>query len=455
MEMVDVKFLPDTLSDEETNVTAQVIWGPWKATRPLGAIVASDVLYTKKNLAVLECTIGKEKLAMKVRYPYGVHERESGKFLEMIESHPHDKRGPASLFPRLYSLIKLSMPNKSVWGGICMKLVGLSVLSLLYPSAIASEDEEENKKALADLSFRFLKRPVWVVDDDAECGGVYVKRVEKRNLQTSLVAACVELLHRFHGFGWVHGDSHLGNFVLDAEKWKIYIIDPERSFQIPKTNPGDYDVVKFLDVQELLGHACGALVTYPHGQSWDFHNVLGVVVKLHPSFRSKKKQADIEALHMLPVCSCFAFETKREKMLGCMCCKSAKNIAVAKRFQKQGLDFVEIFLKTSLKEVRMYVKAARDTCIKECEEMEASLLSCGPDLASYLKKEKYTTLQFDIESIDEDLDEKTNYEVWVRKVLYLGAFFPDWRFKGDKLAAHLRLCGHTKVAHDLMLAMSG
>jgi hypothetical protein len=457
--MVKFNFLADTLAAKAAEVDAEVIWGPWKTAHPSEDIVVSHIIYSKVGLAVLECSIGcNKKFAMKARTPYSSLKTESDKYMQMIDDHPLHNRGPASLFPKVYSLVKLPMPNNDVWGGMCMDLVEHSVISLLYPHALASEDAEENQRVLADLTSKFFKRPITsdVDMDEEELGGVFLKRVEKRNLQTSLVAACMELLHRFHGFGWVHGDSHLGNFVLNSKTWRVYAIDLERSFKI---NGEGCEVQQLLDIQELVGHASGAIVSYPNGQSWDLHNILGVAVKLNPLLRRKKHLMDIMVngvFHLLPVCSCFAYETKEEKMPGCLCCNSAKNNTVAKMFKEKGLDFVDDFLKMSLKALRIYVKAARDVCIHESVEMEASLLSCGVDLASYLKNERFdVNRHFDIECIKECAEDKENYGAWVRQVLYFGSFMASWKFKGDKLAAHLRQRGHPKVAHQLLIALSG
>jgi aminoglycoside phosphotransferase (APT) family kinase protein len=35
-------------------------------------------------------------------------------------------------------------------------------------------------------------------------------------------------LQRMHAAGWVHGDTHLGNFMLDANTWRVVAIDVVR-----------------------------------------------------------------------------------------------------------------------------------------------------------------------------------------------------------------------------------
>ena len=55
--------------------------------------------------------------------------------------------------------------------------------------------------------------------------GVLVCYDTNRTLQTAVIAACIELLQRMHAEGWVHGDTHLGNFMLDAKSWRVVAID--------------------------------------------------------------------------------------------------------------------------------------------------------------------------------------------------------------------------------------
>jgi tRNA A-37 threonylcarbamoyl transferase component Bud32 len=58
--------------------------------------------------------------------------------------------------------------------------------------------------------------------------GVLVCYDINRTLQTAVIAACIELLQRMHAAGWVHGDTHLGNFMLDANTWRVVAIDVVR-----------------------------------------------------------------------------------------------------------------------------------------------------------------------------------------------------------------------------------
>ena len=96
-----------------------------------------------------------------------------------------------------------------------------------------------------------------VIENNAANRGVPVRFAPGRTLQTAAIGACMDLLQRMHAAGWVHGDTHLGNFMLDSTTWRIVAIDVERAFEsrCPRQH--------LLDLQELFGHASGLLVARP------------------------------------------------------------------------------------------------------------------------------------------------------------------------------------------------
>jgi hypothetical protein len=336
-----------------------------------------------------------------------------------------------------------------------MKLMGQPLVDILFVDAIPKR-QAQNAKNFAKLSAEFWKVPLITAsshsseddEEDKALGGVGVRRMEKRGIQTSLTVACLELLHKMHMRGWVHGDSHLGNFVLDPKTWRVYAIDMERSFS------SNDAVQHMLDIQELFGHASGLIVSYSSGHHWDMDDIWGVAAKLHPLLRSSSKKKcllqDTSVLHMLPVCTCFVEEEEEDKVMGCICCRSKKNVQTANFFKNHGFTHIQNLFQMSLKAVRTYVSAARKKTIMECNHMERSLLlgSCKQDLENFITSGLVDNTRSSVWHFN--MDEKSTFDEWLRRILYLGSFFEYWRFKREKLINYLRLKGHSLVVNDLL-----
>jgi hypothetical protein len=358
----------------------------------------------------------------------------------------------AGIFPEMYALINVAMVNGDVWGGICMELMDLPLINLLFVNS-SLKHSSKNARKLAELTSEFAKLPIdtaayieTINNNAAADRGVRVKKMEKRGLQTSLVVACLEVLHIMHKNNWVHGDSHLGNFVLDIKKWRVYAIDMERSFSSSDA------VQQFLDIQELFGHASGLLVSFPSGDGWDMLDVWGVAAKLHPLLRptssKKHRLSETSVFHMLPVCICFVSDDLEDRMQGCVCCGSKKNVQAAKYFQTHGYDHIQNFSSLSLKGVKTYVSAAREVTIKECSQMEKSLTLCKKDLTNYIALN--SSSQFNTTTLSLDMDEMCDFQMWMRKVLYLGSLLEYWGFQREKVISYLRVRGYPLVANELL-----
>ena len=458
--MMNLTFAPNTLTENELKLPADIYEGAWKNAAVSREVNVIRTIYQKKDLAIVHCRCSLHgDLCIKLRYPFSSHEKEASKYVEMLSIpliSDETENGAAMYFPEVYAFIKVPMINGEIWGGICMKLMGQPLVDILFVDAIPKR-QAENVKNLAKLSAEFWKVPLHIAnsyeenEEDKKLGGVRVKRMEKRGIQTSLTVACLELLHRMHMCGWVHGDSHLGNFVLDSTTWRVYAIDMERSFSSMDA------VQQMLDIQELFGHACGLIVSYTSGNHWDMDDIWGVATKLHPLLRSMSKNKcllqDTSVLHMLPICTCFVEEDEEDKVAGCICCRSKKNVQTANFFKNHGFTHIENLFKMSLKVARAYVSAARKKTITECSHMETLLLesSCKCDLAKFISlSQEGRYLDPDTTPQNFNLDEKINFDEWLRKILYLGSFFEYWRFKRDKLINYLRLKGHSLVVSDLL-----
>jgi hypothetical protein len=458
----------NTLVTGTFTISADIYEGGWKNEAVSLEVDVIRNIYTKKHLEVVHCKCSRHgDFCMKLRYPFSAHDKESSKYVEMLNVTGNDggnvNNDGANIratryFPEVFAFIKVRLLNGELWGGICMKLMGQPIVDILYVDSIPKR-KDQNVKNLAKLAAEFWKVPLVVHDsksssedeEDKKRGGVRVKRMEKRGIQTSLTVACLELLHKLHMCGWVHGDSHLGNFVLDPATWRVYLIDMERSF-------ASTDAVQhMLDIQECFGHACGLIVSYSSGQNWDMDDIWGVAAKLHPLLRSSSKKKrllqDTSVMHMLPVCNCFAEEDEEDKLHGCICCRSKKNIQTANFFKMNGFAHIQNLFNMSLKMAKAYVFAARKKTIAEFNQMESLLLDsqCKRDLEKFILLSQQSR-SFDVETPRHylNVDEKINFDDWLRKILYLGSFFEYWRFKLDKLIIYLRFKGHNMAVSDLL-----
>jgi hypothetical protein len=523
---IRLKFMPNTWKDDriiemDANMYYQQRWPPHHHNDSGGgssgsdsddqhaavaSIVVTRVIYAKKNLAVLDCLhITHGRFCMKLRRPYEDHVKESEKYVRLSS----EESRVSGLFPKLFALIQIPVSENcsSTWGGICMEMIeGHSLVDLLFVKSrgATSSSAEVNRMNMETLTNKFNKKKTvketgykngcfafnqhQVVCDDEDQnkednsydpageGGMYIRKYKNKTFDTTLIAACLKMLHKLHkeGEGWVHGDTHLGNFIFDPEHWRLYLVDMERSF--PSNDP----IQHMLDIQELVGHASGLLVSYPNGNEWNMKYIWGVATKLHPLLRPKKRMVlDDSVLHMLPVCVCFIEECEEERKRGCACCKSEKNHRAAISFTSGS---IQNFFNMSLKRIRHCVHEARKISISEMNHVRGLLLLCKQDIAEFLAMEKYKNV-FDLDAVEKiatnnnninghygynddndndddgsnDDDSETNdsalFEAWMQKIMYWGAFFPKWKNKNEKLIRYLQLKGNSTVCRNLQFYM--
>ena len=313
------------------------------------------------------CTVTTQhrRCCIKLRLPSDISKYEADTTRAIFE-HPHAAR----LMPQIHAHFETTLPfgadDSRLFHGICMDYIGHTVNLVLFPGrAPASSEEALRIQALyADAVQRREKEgeeadaqpSASTNQTDGTCTttttGTALRLVRTSSaahgadLHTALAAACLEALQRLHRAGWVHGDTHLGNFLLDVTTWRVYIIDFERSFRcnVPQQH--------LLDVQELFGHASGALVSYPYNHSWDMREILPVLTRLHPAFphatahyaspdafaalgASPPPEANTRSaqrrrlFHLLPVCMCFVHESRAMRLAGCPMCNSQFNRTTA------------------------------------------------------------------------------------------------------------------------------
>jgi hypothetical protein len=255
-----------------------------------------DSAIQKYNLLLIKCRDGSGDSVLKIRQPASEFKAEGTNLIRM-----YTNEGVASLMAPIRAFVKLTHAGKT-WAGVYMDSYDMCVNSIIFPRRASD---------LRALEAAFAKdRP------DGLGGGHGVPiRFATTGLQTAALVACMELLQRMHSLGWVHGDTHLGNFLLNTKTWRVVAIDFERAFP-------SRDVAQHLmDIQELFGHATGLILS--HAGGWDMLDIFGVAMGLHPELGGQKYATTSDnVMRMLPICSCFACDKVVERLDGCNKCQS-------------------------------------------------------------------------------------------------------------------------------------
>ena len=245
------------------------------------------------------------------------------------------------LLPEIYAFVRILLPTGHSLDGILMQRLDLAANALLYPgpstritdrvrhlgslyvtSFIAPASSSEGSRGMP------LDPPPTDQSDPVDA------------LRTAVAVACLRALQAFHDAGWVHADTHLGNFLLDSKRWTIVLIDFERTFR------SEMPIQTMLDVQELFGHLSSALTAAPYFNEWDLCGALPIATRLHPlldgSFCSASSTADPHVALMcslLPVCDCFVEESLAARINGCPLCRSDVNRRIVRHYQEQRAEF--------------------------------------------------------------------------------------------------------------------
>ena len=257
-----------------------------------------------------------------------------------------------------------------------------------------------------------------------------------RSLQTAVIAACMQLLQRMHAAGWVHGDTHLGNFMLDSDRWRVLAIDVERSFR------SDCPRQHLIDMQELFGHASGLLVAQPCTNQWDMRDVLGVLVLLHPAVTQQKTAAarssrkcsskrhkiqsandEDDVLRLLPVCICFASDSEQERLDGCQKCNTPFFKDASAHYALNPRAYIDSLLLHSLEKVAKKVAEARAVAHSRLRAVADPLrldLMKTPCAAALLRLRHDEAPDDTTPSTDD-----AQFDDWVANLLFLGVILPS------------------------------
>lgn len=149
---------------------------------------------------------------------------------EQLNAQAADLFLPLLFFCRVPHLRHSGQP----WRGYCMRQGDCSLRDILHHSPRHTDLEHQAllQRLLHDRD-RATARSHPQQKPDAEAvsggGGLLVPFKSTQTVQLSLCLAVLRLLQALHQAGWVHGDSHLGNFVYTDGR--LYAIDFERSFR--------------------------------------------------------------------------------------------------------------------------------------------------------------------------------------------------------------------------------
>jgi hypothetical protein len=167
----------------------------------------------KHTLLVIKCHDSScgENSVLKIRQPASEFKTEGTNMIRM-----YSNEGVAALLPPIRAFVKVTHYGKT-WAGAFMDHYDMSVNAIIFPV------KGFNVKKL-EASFE-KARP-----DGSSGGHGVAMRYTPSGLQTAALVACMELLQRMHSLGWVHGDTHLGNFLVNTKTWCVVAIDFERSF---------------------------------------------------------------------------------------------------------------------------------------------------------------------------------------------------------------------------------
>lgn len=291
---------------------------------------------------------------------------------------------------------------------------------------------------------------------EAELGGLPVLFKPNQSIQLSLCLTALRLLRALHQAGWVHGDSHLGNFVY--ANGRLYAIDFERSFCTT-------DVVQhFLDIQEVFGHITSIIVHTERPHEWDMKDMLPIYFHRHPLFGQVprvglpsplQRRVGLPmrrmALYMLPVCTCFTCPKQAIRVKGCSLCNSEFNRHSAYVFATRSKDILADMEAWGLCRLRASLLQTRNECIQRCTYVANIIYPCISDGLALLPppgKEDRQVLHLPIKDL---IASRHSCCVALKRLLYAPCLSPHSLAVARLLCDRLHLAGHTEAARVLWL----
>lgn len=332
-------YCSDTEDDEEDHEETDeiVIEGTKNVTQMQVCKVLYDGTPSSKRVMIFSCKFGdgssSPTVCLKLMDNNDIYQNEKGAYENMLKPTPgcDDNSDASKLFLKVFFFCEVIMPDNRAWKGYCMQEAKYSVREILTPSfsdpvAGALAQRKILQYVLQEKEKALKEGTTPSAADDG--GGVLVEYRPNQSIQLSIAIATLRLMHQLHSkHGWVHGDSHMGNFMYMNRK--VYAIDFERSF--PSIDP----VQHLLDLQEFFGHFSGILLNPLRVHEWDMRDIFGLYYLRHPLLRqgtsisTSSNFSRRKVMYMLPICTCFTCPTAEMREKGCQFCKSQVNVQSA------------------------------------------------------------------------------------------------------------------------------
>ena len=398
---------------------------------------------------------GGAEFCIKMRYPLSDHQKELDTYLSMINHGGVHK----AFVPVLYAFeFEFAGPldgQKKVWGALVMPFVDTTLCHILSVSPRPSAPVE-----LQRLSTAFFQHSLLVASKttsssssiDEEHGIPLLPpscNVQQEGFEMAVLAVCFRLLMLLHKNGWIHGDTHLGNFMLDSKTWRVYLIDTERSF--PTADPVQY----LLDAQELFGHATGLLLSLQNRCNWDMADVWAVMSRMHPA----TGEGGPPLAGFMPVCTCFVNELQCDRLRGCRLCKSKINTAQASLYLDQGHRWWQQSSQRMLETVSYDIKLCREDCHDEVEEIASALTQQVSTIHRWLLRQQQLNRKPDNEHLMflqllSSRNGSSKLRSWLNFVLYNGAMLKRGASRATNIAKLLSACSLPELSRKFLSLVS-
>jgi len=375
----------------------------------VGDVIMSKELLRRKGKLLIISTQGGG--CVKMRCPLSEHQRELDIFNAMSDV-------ARNCFVPILTAFEFEARDGKTWGGLCMPFID-TTLNNIMPL----------RNALVPMADSIASRFAAFASPASACGhdhGLQLKPSQTTFADT-LLSGCFSLLLTLHKCGWVHGDTHMGNFMLDTRTWRLFLIDVERSFQ--STDPVQY----LLDAQELAGHATGLLVALHNKGEWDMGDVWAMALK------PKKQTSGIA--NFMPVCSCFADQSNQMRIRGCPMCRSDINEQQASLYLEKAKEWAEQTHK--IDEMSCQIAETRQDFHCELRELGKKIQLHLCTIKRFLKNDMTNTI--DKRTLLRTLS-SYNIVKWLRFTLYRGAVIKGGAKQARRFVIVLRACGLSDIA---------
>lgn len=341
-----------------------------------------------KHVIVFQCKTENRSVCLKLINDNEIFRVEKKAYDDML----NQGNGVTRLFLKVYFFFEVMMPDNRVWKGYCMDVGQYSLRDIIHiqaTSSLSCEQEMEHKQIFKEI-LKDKEKALSSPQAEVGGGGEPVIFIQTQSIQMSIALAALRLLHRMHAeCGWVHGDSHMGNFMYLNQN--IYAIDFERSFG------SSNHVQHLMDIQEFFGHFSGILLNAVRANDWDMRDISGLYYYRHPLVSGELQQAKQQkidqyllsknsnfsrrkTLFMLPICSCFTCPTDDLRLKGCGFCKSHLNVQSAEFVASHFEEVLEDMSEWGLSKMKTGLQHTRQTSMmKQCSGVAEVIYPCIKD----------------------------------------------------------------------------